>query len=45
VESIHLVLFRHPAANRADEVAEVLLARRLNSGKDAQVELDYRELH
>ena len=35
VERIHLVLLGHPAADGADEVAEVLLARRLDSGEDA----------
>ena len=45
VERIDLVLLGHPAADGADEVAEMLLARRLDSGKDAHLELDYRELH
>ena len=44
VERIDLVLLGHPAADGADEVAEVLLARRLDSGEDAHLELDYREL-
>ena len=30
VEGVDLVLLLHPATNRADVVAEVLLARRLN---------------
>jgi hypothetical protein len=41
VEGIHLVLLGHPAADRADIVAEVLLASRLDSGEDAHLELDY----
>src|SRR6185312_1009560 len=41
VERIHLVLLGHPAADGADVVAEVLLARRLDPGKDAHWELDY----
>ena len=44
VERIHLVLLGHPAADGADEVAEVLLARRLDSGEDAHLGTDYREL-
>jgi hypothetical protein len=38
------VLLGDPAADSADEVAEMLLARRLDSGEDAHLELDYREL-
>ncbi len=37
VEGVHLVLLGHPAADGAHVVAEVLLARRLDSGENAHV--------
>ena len=42
VERVHLVLLRDPAADGPDVVAEVLLARRLDSGENAHVGPDYR---
>ncbi len=41
VEGVHLVLLGDPAPDGADVVAEVLLARGLDAGKDAHLELDY----
>jgi hypothetical protein len=45
VKSVDLVLLGHPTADGADVVAEVLLARGLDSGEHAHLERDYRELH